>query len=361
MSRGVRHRPLATLAALAATLVLASCDRKKEAEAPPVRPVLSLVVEPETTQLFGPFTGTVEPRYRTDLGFRTAGRMVSRNANVGDSVKKGDLLASLDASVARFGLASAKADLANSQAALANASRTEQRKTVLLQTGSTAQSQVDTAVADKDTAEAKVNQSQASLVKAQQQLDFTDLHSEYDGVIQTWNVEVGQVVTTGQTVVTVAQPGVRDGVFDIPDDLLAKFQPGAKFSVSLQADATIAVAGEVREIAPQSDAATRTRRIRLTLSDPSEAFRLGTTVSLTLNEPRPATVTVPVTAVLEKDGQASVWLVSSNNTAVSKPVTLGARQNDRVTVTDGLAKGDRLITAGVHSLADGQPIKLLEP
>ena len=360
MSRLPHHRAIALLAT-AATLVLASCDRKKEAEAPPVQPVLSLVVEPETTQLFGPFTGTVEPRYRTDLGFRTAGRMVSRNANVGDSVKKGDLLASLDASVARFGLASAKADLANSQAALANASRTEQRKTVLLQTGSTAQSQVDTAVADKDTANAKVNQSQASLVKAQQQLDFTDLHTDYDGVITSWALEVGQVVTPGQTVVTVAQPGVRDGVFDIPDDLLGKVQPGAKFSISLQADPTIAVPGEVREIAPESDTATRTRRIRLTLSDVPDGFRLGTTVTLTLKEPKPPTVMVPATAILDKDGHASVWLVSSNNTAVTKPVVLGARQNDRVTVTEGLAKGDRVITAGVHSLAEGQPIKLLEP
>ena len=168
------------------------------------------------------------------------------------------------------------------------------------------------------------------------------------------------MVTTGQTVVTVAQPGVRDGVFDIPDDLLAKFQPGAKFSVSLQADASITVPGEVREIAPESDTSTRTRRIRLTLSDVPDGFSLGTTVTLTLNEPGPATVTEPATAILEKDAQSSVWLVSSNSTAVEKPVTLGARQNDRVTVTDGLAKGDRLITAGVHSLADGQPIKLLE-
>lgn len=357
----VRRRPIAAFATLAAAILMASCDRKKEAEAPPVRPVLSVLIEPETSQLFGPFTGTVEPRYRTDLGFRTAGRIISRNANVGDRIAKGDLLATLDPSVARFGLASAKADLTNSQAALANASRTEERKATLLQSGSTAQSQVDTAVADKDTAEAKVNQSKASLVKAQQQLDFTNLNSDYDGVITSWSLEVGQVVTPGQTVVTVAQPGARDGVFDIPDDLLGKFPTGAKFSVSLQGDSGITVPGEVREIAPQSDTATRTRRIRLTLGEPPDAFRLGTTVTLTLNEPKPPTILVPGTAILDKDGHASVWLVSASKTAVPRPVVLGARLNDRVTVTDGLAKGDRVITAGVHSLADGQPIKLLEP
>lgn len=359
MSGITRRPPVPALAALAASLLLAACG-KKEAEAPPVRPVLSLVVEPETSRLFGPFTGTVEPRYRTDLGFRTAGRIISRNVNVGDRVAKGDLLASLDASVARFGLASAKADLTNSQATLNNAARTEQRKAVLLQSGSTAQSQVDTAVADKGTAEARVNQSQASLTKARQQLDYTDLHSDDDGVITARSLEVGQVVTPGQTVVTVAQPGIRDGVFDIPDDLLGKVQPGARFSVTLQGDASIAVAGEVREIAPQSDAATRTRRVRLTLSDVPDAFRLGTTVTLTLHEPRPPTVMVPVTAILDKDGRSGVWLVSARNTAVARPVVLGPRRDDLVTVTDGLAKGDRVIVAGVHSLADGQPIKPIE-
>ena len=358
MSVATCSRSAPALAAAVATVLLASCGKKEEAQAPPVRPVLSLVVEPETSQLFGPFTGTVEPRYRTDLSFRTAGRIVSRNADVGDRVAKGDLLASLDASVIRFALASAKADLTNAQATLVNAARTEQRKTVLLQTGSTAQSQVDTAVADKETAAARVNQSQASVVKAQQQLEYTDLHSDYDGVITGWSLEVGQVVTAGQTVVTVAQPGVRDGVFDIPDDLLGKVQPGAKLSVSLQADATITVPGEVREIAPQSDTSTRTRRVRLTLSDVPDGFRLGTTV--TLNEPKPATIMVPETAILDRDGHASVWLVSSTKTASPRPVVLGARRGDRVAVT-GLAQGDRVITAGVHSIADGQPIKLLEP
>ena len=179
-------------------------------------------------------------------------------------------------------------------------------------------------------------------------------------MITSWSLEVGQVVTPGQTVVTVAQPGIRDGVFDVPDDLLGKFQPGARFSVSLQSDASVTVAGEVREIAPQSNAATRTRRIRLTLSDVPDAFRLGATVSLALDEPKPPTVLVPATAILDEGGRTRVWLVSAGGTAVPRPVVLGARRNDLVTVTEGLAKGDRVITAGVHSLADGQPIKLVE-
>ena len=341
-----------------AALALAACDKKEAQEAPPVRPVISLVVEPKTEQVFGPFTGTVEPRYKTDLGFRASGRMVTRNANVGDLVKKGDLLASLDPSVAQFSLASAKADLMNSQATLANAASTQERKAALLKTGSAPQSDVDSAVASRDTAQAKVNQAQAALVKTKEQLDYTELRTDYDGVITNWNVEVGQVVTAGQTVVTVARPDVRDGVFDVPDELLAKVQVGADFAVALQADPSVVVSGKVREIAPESDSATRTRRIRLTLGQVPDAFRLGTTVAITLAEQREPVIPLPSGAVLERDGKTSVWVVSPDQKAVLKPVVLGARSGDVVEVKDGLGKGDRVITAGINSLSDGQPIKV---
>ena len=177
-------------------------------------------------------------------------------------------------------------------------------------------------------------------------------------MITNWSVEIGQVVTVGQTVVTIARPEVRDGVFDVPDDLLAKVQPGAKFTVSLQVDPAVTVTGEVREIAPQSDAATKTRRIRLTLSDVPDAFRLGTTVTITLTKEQAPTFTLPFSAILEKDGKTSVWLVTDGKTASSRPVVLEPRQGDVVIVKDGLGKGDRVITAGVHSLSEGQPIKL---
>ena len=225
--------PLATLLLLAAAV--GSCDRPKD-EPPPVRPVLSRVIEPVANQAFGPFAGTVEARYKTDLGFRAAGRMVSRDANVGDQVAKDAVLATLDPRMAALSLASSRADLANAQAQLVAASDTERRQSTLLQTGSTPQSQVDSAVTNKDTAKAKVDQAQAALTKAQEQLDFTTLRSDFAGVITNWSAEVGQVVSSGQAVVTVARPDQRDAVFDVPDDLINKVKPDGAFSVSLQAD-----------------------------------------------------------------------------------------------------------------------------
>lgn len=355
-ARPLRGVPLSTVFLCA--LVTASCDRPKD-EPPPVRPVLSRVVEPVTDQVFGPFAGTVQPRYKTDLGFRASGRMVARNANVGDQIAKDSVLASLDPRIAALALASSRADLANAQAQLVNAAGTEQRQSTLLQTGSTAQSQVDSAVANRDTAKAKVNQAEAALTKAQEQLDYMTLRSDFDGVITNWSAEVGQLVSSGQSVVTVARPDQRDAVFDVPDNLIDKVKPGGSFTVSLQADLDVTTEGVVREIAPEADAATRTRRIKMTLPKAPDVFRLGTTVTITLKSATPPIITLPTGAILEKDGKTSVWLASQDGKAVPKDVVVGAREADTVTVTAGLEKGDRVILAGVHSLSAGQPIKLL--
>jgi RND family efflux transporter MFP subunit len=355
------RKACAAIVLIGAAMILAACTRKEAEQPPPIRPVLSLVIAPKADHLFGPFIGTVEPRYQTALGFRASGRMISREANVGDRVTEGQRLAALDPRVVRFALASAVADLANAQAQLTNAVATEQRQRALLQTQAVAQSQVDAAVASKDTAQARVNQAQASLVKAREQADYTELHSDYDGVITTWSLEVGQVVSAGQTVVTVARPDIRDAVFDVPDDLLDHVRPDANFSVTLQSNETVVTTGEVREIAPEADAATRTRRIRLTLKDPPAAFRLGTTVAITLAGDAKPTIAVPASAILDKDGQASVWLVTAGGTVETRPIVIGTWQGQTVTVVQGLAKGDRVVVAGVHSLSDGQSIKLLEP
>ena len=358
MSRPIH---VATVAALVLAFLVGGCDRRKQEEPPPpIRPVLSLVVAPATQGAERRFTGMVEARYQAQLGFQTTGRMISRDANVGDRVSKGQQLATLDPVVARLALTSAQADLANAEAQLTNAAATSARQQELAKTQSVSQAQVESAVASRDTAQAKVDQAKASLQKAQEQVGYTTLTSDYDGVIANWNVEVGQVVSQSQSVVTVARPDPRDAVFDVPDDLLARFTQGAPFEVRLLADESLTVSGEVREIAPQSDAATRTRRIRLTMIDPAEAFRLGTTVRLALANTEAPAIELPRSAVLDRDGKTSVWLVAPEGKAMSRPVALGVARGAMVTVTAGLAPGDRVITAGVHSLSEGQPVKLAQ-
>jgi membrane fusion protein, multidrug efflux system len=117
---------------------LAGCNDDAAAPMPP-RPVLTITVTPITTETFGPFTGTVEPRYQTQLGFQTAGRMVARDVYVGDLVKKGQRLAALDPTIPQFALARAKADVADADAQLTNVEGNASRQTALNASGSSTQ------------------------------------------------------------------------------------------------------------------------------------------------------------------------------------------------------------------------------
>ncbi|MFD0935582.1 biotin/lipoyl-binding protein, partial [Methylobacterium trifolii] len=97
-------------------LALSACKPAEEAKAPPIRPVLYTVAKPVDTVRFGPFAGTVEPRYQSQLGFQIGGRVVARDVTVGDIVKKGQRLAALDPVVPRFALTRAEADVADARA-----------------------------------------------------------------------------------------------------------------------------------------------------------------------------------------------------------------------------------------------------
>ena len=195
-------------ALLAMTLACGGCNEETSVPAP-LRPVLTTIVAPVTNQEFGPFASTVEARYRTQLGFQLAGRMVARDVFVGDAVRKGQRLAAIDPTVTQFALLRAKADVANAQAQLVNAEGIESRQRTLATGGNTPQATLDNAIAGRQTAKARLDQAQAALRMAEDQIGYTELHANFDAVVTAWTAEVGQYVDTGQAVVTLAGlPGV---------------------------------------------------------------------------------------------------------------------------------------------------------
>ena len=357
MRPAVRHVGLP----LAATLALSACKPAEKAEAPPVRPVLYTVVKPIETVRFGPFSGTVEPRYQSQLGFQIGGRVVARDVTVGDIVRKGQRLAALDTVVPRFALTRAEADVADARAQAENAVATEARTRRLMDGGNVTQAQLDGTVASRDTAQARLAQAQSSLEKARDQIGYTELVADFDGVVTQRSAEVGQDLTAGQTVVTVARPEVREAVVDIPDDLVGAMPKDGRFTVALQSAPEVTAVGTVREVAPFADTSTRTRRIRMSLEDPPPAFRLGATITVSLARKIAPRFVLPETAILSEDGRDSVWVVSAGGDAVSRrTVRIAERRAEHVGLTDGLAAGDRVVVAGVHSLKEGQTVRLSE-
>ncbi len=350
------NRRISWLACLPLSLlVLAGCEEKKEAVAEVVRPVLSQVVMPQ--RVVGvTFAGTIQPKVQTALGFRVIGLMVARDVDTGDTVKRGQTLAAIDPTTLQLAVGSARADLTSAEATLANAVAVEERTRALFKTGTQTQAAVESVEQATAAAQSALVQARTALSKAEEQLSYARITAEFDGVVTATGAEVGQVVSAGETVVTVARPDDRDAVVDVPDSS-ALLPVGTAFTVSLQINPAITVTGKVREIAPAADAATRTRRVKIALDNPPAAFRLGTTITATLDAAVTEKISVPESAILLRDGKPFVWVVDETKATVSAlEISTDTTSGTFVVVTSGIEPGMRVVTAGVHRLKEGQKV-----
>ncbi|MBB5703202.1 RND family efflux transporter MFP subunit [Ochrobactrum daejeonense] len=354
-------RSLGCVVVLGAVVALGACGKKDEqqAEAETVRSVLYTVVEPKPVTQTG-FAGTIEPRYSTDLAFRVLGRVVDRPVQVGDLVGKDQMVAMLDPSNLDLAVQSARADLASAEAQYANASASEERQRILLKGNNVSQADYDSAKQANDSAQAELQKAQAGLRKAQDQRSYAVLRPDFDGVVSATDVEVGQVVAAGQTVMTVARPDIREAVVDIPDSMTQYFDPGTPFNVQLQADPDVAGKGTVREVAPQADAQTRTRRVRISLDNPPEAFRLGATIRAAMVLPEQKVVTLPIQALLDENGRTSIWIIDPQKQTVSLHDVQVTDRRGNSFVAGGVDIGSYVAIAGVHELKEGQKVRLNE-
>ncbi|TWT86101.1 efflux RND transporter periplasmic adaptor subunit [Neorhodopirellula pilleata] len=344
------------VAVIVATIGMCGCREQETVPSPVVRPVLSTPAAPIARSESG-YSGTIEPRFQADVSFRVLGKIVSRDVNVGDTVKQGQRIATIDPEIQQIAVRSAQASLTNAKALLDNADKNFKRQEKLLAQNAASQSEFDTAKTNYESARSDVTQAESNLAKAKEELDYTELRSDLDGVVMNLYAEREQTVKAGQVVATLADPTVREAVVDVDETTLRGIEPGTEFRIVLQQSDDIQTIGTVREIAPQADAKTRTRRVRISLTDPPEAFRLGSTIRAFPSAASQSDIEVPLSAIGSEDGSSYVWIVDETKNTVHKTaVTVSSTDADHATISDGVRLGDRVVTAGVHSLTEGQTV-----
>ncbi len=222
--------PVTMAGALACALAVAGCQQ--EAKAPePTRPVQSMLLEADHSA-DTVAVGVIEPRYKTNLGFRVLGRLTSRPVYVGDLVNEGQTIGTIDATALELAVRAAKGQLAKAEAQFATVRATEERQRTLITTDATTKQTLDNAEQARAGGEATVAREQANLTKAMEQLGYSQIKADFAGVVTAIGAEVGQVVSPGQTVVTIARPDVREAVVDIGEDFPPPLEIGLPFTVS---------------------------------------------------------------------------------------------------------------------------------
>jgi RND family efflux transporter MFP subunit len=349
---------LRAVAVIAFLPLLAACgDHAASATAKPERPVQVQRVAFENENATREFVGVVRARYETDLGFRVAGKIVSRVVNVGDRVQIGDVVARLDPQDLKLQFESAEAEFAAATSSLQQAASDLERYTTLKTGGWASIADFDRKKAAKDEAEGRLERAKRSLDLAHNQLDYSDLRADADGVITATLAEPGQVVAIGQPVVRLAHRGVKEAVVALPETWLTEAQ-NSKATVQLWSGPGRNFTARLRELSPQADAATRTYAARFTIDNPDDSVALGMTVTVTLSHSANVSVAkVPLGAILNRGTGPSVYVVDTSGALELRPVKVAAFTEDTALVTSGVSNGDRIVRLGVQKLDAGERVR----
>ena len=336
--------------------LLPGCGDNQGNTTDPVRTVRYVVVGSAQTLPALERTGEIHAHDETILSFRTGGRIVTRSVDIGDRVNAGQLLATLENTTSQNQLDGAQADYEGAKASAQVAALNVSRMQKIMPTGAIARTQLDNARADWLVARARLKNSESALRNARENLGWTRLIAPQSGMITEVSASAGQVVTGGQSVLTLATGEARDVVFDIakPDAIPPQEQAGLR--VSLLSDPSVQASAAVRDISPQADPQTRTWRVRATLQNPPLAMALGASVTVTLPATGPHGYALPASALSRVGDKPAVYVINPQSQAQLRVVVPAYYTATSVIIDGGLEPGDRVITAGVSKLRSGEPV-----
>ena len=352
---------------LSSTMLLAACSKKPVPEAPPRAVKLLTVGSSAATAQAETFAGEVHARIETSLSFRVAGKLLSRSAELGQSVRAGQALAQLDPQDYRLGAQAAQAQAQAAQTSRDLAAADLKRYQELRRQGFISGAQLEKLQAQLDAAQAQLDHAQAQAQVQNHQVQSGVLAADHAGIITAVLAEPGQVLAAGQAVVKLAQDGPRDVIFALPEGRQGSLPVGTAVRISSwtanPAQAEHAWTGRVREVAASADAVTRTFTVKVGIDAAQNlAPALGSTVRVMPPQREaqatPTSMTLPLSAIKREGNKTIVWVYEPKTSQVQpRTVQTAAVQGNSISITHGLNAGEQIVSAGVHTLTTGQKVQ----
>lgn len=326
---------------------------------PPPRPVLVQTVKFGDRVAERALVGTIRPRVETDLGFRVTGKVASRLVGVGDPVRAGQPLATLDEIDLGLQTEQAEAEMRAAAATLRQGEADLVRSRALTAKGYAAGASLDKQEATTEEARGRLLRAERAVTLARNARSYAVLTADADGVVTATSIEPGQVVTAGQAAIRVARTGEKEAVVSVPESLIGLADGLA--SVSLWSNPGKRYAAKLREFAPMADPATRTYLARFSIPAADAAVQLGMTATVTIAVTETGRVArLPLSALFNQGGGPSVWTVGDGGRPQLKRVEVSAYEAADVLIGQGLAEGDRVVTLGVSKLDPGQLLRIVD-
>ncbi len=356
----LRRIGLRRIGLLVFSVLLIACEKPAEPPPPP-RPALVTVVGTASENEGMVLVGEVKSRYETNLGFRINGKITARKVDVGAVVKKGQVIARLDAADTNLSAAAALADVRAAEASYALALAEVERQRILFSKKFISQSALDIREAELKTSAAHLQQVKAQAAVSGNQSRYTALVADRDGVVTQIHAEPGQVVAAGEMIAQIVDTRQIEVLVAVPESRMRDLQVGNNVAIKLWADKEKTYAGKVREIAPAASSATRAFDVRVTVSNADDAIKPGMTAGVIFTQITADGVMIPLSALTQINGKNSVWVIENllDNVGIANPreVVTGPYTENGVMLTSGLQAGEMIAIAGVHTLIKGQKVR----
>ena len=355
-----------TILLAAVVLAATGCGEPPPEVAPRIRPVEWIEVGSESAGRQRTFSGTAQSGQESALSFRVPGRVATVHVNLGDRVETNDPIADLEPTDYRLGVDEAAAAASQQKSNLRSATTAYDRTRALYENNNASVQDLDVARAGFETAEAAVRAANKALERARRQLGYTSLKAPTTGYISSVPVEPNENVQAGQLVAVLSTEGRPEVRVAIPEGVIGDVHQGDAVSVRFDAIAEN-VSGTVQEVGMSALSQGATFPVTISLGTDDERIRPGMAADVTFtfqSEGAGRVVTVPPVAVGEDDNGRFAFVIrdvsEGQGTVHRVTVTTGDITGDGLTIRTGIAPGDRVVTRGVHKLADGQTVRVPE-
>lgn len=327
-------------------------DEKKSKVA--ITPVKLFVVGESDKAFSHEWAGEIKSLYETDLAFQTSGKVLYRKVKVGDHVCQGDVIAVLDSRDLEQTVRNTKAQEASARSQLRLAEKNMQRFNALMNAGAVSEATYDQYVQQYEAAEATVEQAQAQAEQSTNQLGYSMLLADRDGVVTKMKLESGQVVSAGETVATLADENNLVIEASVPESDMKNIEIGNKLKANLWSDGKTPYDAVICEVSPIADNETRTYKVKAQLQGDLTKVRIGITAKSYMEKETNPAIYIPVAAIIEQPSNGKgVWLVKDGKVHFLK-IELGQLIKEQVEVLSGLSLGEKIVAAGVQQLHEGQ-------
>lgn len=348
--------------ALVGAAALSGCSRK-EPEPEPIRAVKLLTVGAEPLKAQLEYSAEVRARVESRIGFRVPGKIVQRQAELGQHVSAGQALAQLDPRDYQLSAQAAQAQVTAAKTQRDLAAADFKRYARLKEQNFISSAELERREASVKAAQATLDQANAQLAAQGNQTSYTRLVADVSGIITSIDAEPGQVVSAGTPVVRIAQDGPRDAVFSVPEDKVGLLRTGQPVAVRPWAEGAN-LQGQVREVAASADPVTRTFLVKVAI-DGDKVPPLGATVYVepsAMSREGVSAMTLPTTALRQEGGQTAVWVYDKGTGTVrSQVVQVATADGNEAVIAAGLEPGMQVVATGVHVLAPNQKVTVYQP